>query len=250
MSEPKSFDLKSLLSKENITLVLAGFAAVLALAPYVLPQVQTYIVRHALVAHPTIIMEAQSAFDQQKEAESKQKIKAVLLKNPNGLISDNDPILGNAQSPITVVEFEDYFCGYCKAMSPHIEALVKNNPDLHFVIKEYPVIAGDKSSLLAALALSVPKDKYADIHHLFYSRPITNETQLVAAIKSLNLDITTLMNKVKSSDIQSQLQKNIVLGDSLGIKGTPFFIINGEIIDGAKSDDLDAAIKAARARVK
>ena len=123
-------------SKENLTL---GFAALLAAAPYIVPDVRLFFVRSVLQAHPDEIARANAAAAARLHTAQDGALRAAVRANRAALIGGDDPVIGDPAAPISVVVFEDYHCGYCRVAAPEIEALAKAHPRVCFVIKEYQI---------------------------------------------------------------------------------------------------------------
>lgn len=138
----------------------------------------------------------------------------------------NDPVAGNPKGKITVVEFFDYQCSHCINMAPVIAAIIKANPDVRVIFKEFP-IRGPVSEFAARAALAANEQgKYYSFSHalLASSQPLTEETILDIA-KSSGLDVNKLKKDMNSSRISSQLKKNAKLAMDLKLPGTPAFFI-------------------------
>jgi protein-disulfide isomerase len=241
---------KSFISRENLTLGLAAFAAILALGPYVLPQVSVYFVRQGLVKHPELLAEASKAYDAQQMEKQRIEFEKSIKANLNALITPEDPVLGDPKAAITVVEFQDYFCGYCRMMAPEIEKILAENKDVRFVIKELPVISPNSRGLAAMALASVKTGKYAGLHHELYAAHLQSEQDIVNAFAKAGLDAGKLMSEGQDPAIQSQIDKSLILGQRLNFNATPMFIINGEVVAGARVEELHEKIAKARAGLK
>jgi protein-disulfide isomerase len=149
----------------------------------------------------------------------------------------SSPVAGKAGG-VTVVEFFDYHCGYCKRAEGAIRKLLADHPDVRFVFKEFPIL-GPESSLGAKAALAAAKQGgYLKLHQALIdlSGPIT-----MAAIEELaskqGLDVNKLKTEMESAEVQSTLTRNRDLARDLGVKATPTFVIGSELVQGA----IDAA---------
>lgn len=234
-----------MLSKENITLGLAAFAAVLAVAPYVIPGVRHYFVRSVLDAHPEEIVRASEAIAAKQQTAQADALRNAVRANRTALMSGNDPIIGNPAAPISVVVFEDYHCGYCKVAAPEIEALAKANPKVRFIIKEYPILS-PQSKVLAAMALSTDSAHYLALHRALYENTVDTEQSLNAAIHLAGLDPAGASAAAKSQAATARVEATLLLGRKLGVTGTPTFIIGDDVVTGANLQAVKEKIAAAQ----
>ncbi|MDR3491994.1 MAG: DsbA family protein [Gammaproteobacteria bacterium] len=147
-------------------------------------------------------------------------------KNINSLVNDeNDNIRGNKNGQITLVEFMDFKCSYCKHMEPIVKSLINNNPNLRVVIKNYPV-KGDISVYAAKAALAAKKQgKDIPLHDKLIEVSDLTQDQIMTIAKSLGINTAQLKTDMASSTINQQIQKNVSLAKKLQIFGTPAFFI-------------------------
>ncbi|MBW8881515.1 MAG: DsbA family protein [Asticcacaulis sp.] len=234
-------------SQSNITTGLALFAVILAGAPYVVPQVQTYIARQGLLNRPTILEDVSYRLQTQKNAAELTALAETVKAKQASLYGDpSDPVLGNPAGKIRIVEFLDYNCGHCRSISPKLKAYLAANPDVAVVVKEYPVIT-ENSKVLAAYALAAAKlGRYSDMHYALMNSNLASQKDLDALVAGLGLDVATVKSLVASDEIQAHWQKSYTLGLDLGVNGTPTFVVGDKPIIGEKMDDLEAAISALR----
>ncbi len=165
-----------------------------------------------------------------------QERKKDLFENPDDLVE------GNPKGDVTLVEFFDYRCPYCKQVAPSLDALLKEDPKVRIVYKEWPIL-GPASVFASRVALASKKQgKYPAFHHAMMAMKgdINDETILKLAA-SVGLDIKRLQTDVSSPDVERVLKTNGDLADALKIDGTPGFILGDSIIPGAV--DLDALRK-------
>jgi protein-disulfide isomerase len=148
----------------------------------------------------------------------------------------SDPVAGNPNGSITVVEFFDYQCGHCISMAPIISKIIKANPDVRVVFKDLP-IRGDMSQFAARAALAANKQgKYYQFSHalLTTSQPLTEDSVFQAA-KEVGLNVTKLKKDMNDRSVHNQINANIKLAQSLQLTGTPAFYI-GKTNAGNKAD--------------
>ena len=238
---------KDLFSQANITTGLAVFAVVLAAAPYVVPQVQSFVVQKGLMNRPAILYDASAQLNAQNEADKAKTMATAIKSRHDSLFNDkSDPVLGNPNAKIKIVEFLDYNCGYCRAATPVLKDFLAKNPDVAIVIKEYPVI-NQNSRPLAAFALGAAKSgQYEAVHYALMTEQVSSEAEMTALLDKLGLNAAEVRANAASAEVKSHIDKVVQLGADLGITGTPTFIIGDTAIDGAKLEELEKAVKAAR----
>lgn len=136
----------------------------------------------------------------------------------------NDPSDGNPNASVTVAEFFDYECSHCVEMAPIVSAIAKENPNVRFVFKEFPIF-GETSDFAARASLAANKQgKYLNFNHILFSteHPLTEES-ILAAAKKAGLNMKQLQTDMKSPAIIKQLHGNIALAQTLKVNGTPAF---------------------------
>lgn len=187
------------------------------------------IVHDYLVNKPQVLIEASQSLQKQQMAELEKNAKQAISSNFSRVVSDpTSLVLGNKNGKVTLVEFLDYQCGHCKAMSPVVENVLKSNPNLRIVVKEFPIFgAGSEFAAGAAIAASKQGiDKATAFHSaLFNAKSQLNPDSVMQIAKSVGLDTTKLQNDMKDPAIAKQLQDNLDLAQTLGLVGTPAFII-------------------------
>jgi len=202
-----------------------------------------------ILAHPEVIAESLQKYQQQQEDAQKQAhAQAVKDLKPQLVSQPASPVLGNPAGDITVVEFLDYRCPYCKAMHQSIADMIAADGNVRVVIKEFPIL-GDDSLFAARAALASGKQgKYAEMHAAlmtFKGKLSASDVENTAA--QLGLDIAKLKQDMAAPEVDQELQQNYSLAESLGINGTPAFVIGETLIPGAiKLEDLKAHIAKAR----
>lgn len=177
----------------------------------------------------------------------------ALLQNADKLYRDEaDYTMGPQNAPITIVEFFDYNCGYCKRSFAPLMEVLEENKDVRLVFKEYPIL-GEPSYLASSTALAInDKMKYLTYH----SKLMTHSGRVSQAVVEkilgeLKLPPQKLQADARSDKYVLQLAETRQLADAIGINGTPAFVINGQLFPGALSKaELTQAIKFARAELK
>lgn len=199
--------------------------------------------------HPEVVWtaleNAQKKVEQQKAQQTASNL--VDLKSK---IFDNaaDPFLGNANGDVTLVEFFDYRCPYCKRVAPDIDALISEDSKIKVVLKEFPIL-GPESVYAAKLALAAQRQgQYEQMHRaLMAHRGDYTEAVLLDLAKNIGLDLDRLKIDVTDPSIAGAVEGNLDLGRSIGIGGTPAFVIGRKVVPGAISvDELKQLVVEAR----
>ncbi len=135
-------------------------------------------------------------------------------------------IAGNPKGHITVVEFFDYNCGFCRMLYPKFENLIKSDSNLRVIYREYPVLS-ERSILPAKAALAAQKQgKYAALHHAMMNAMVPlSQDEIVKLAKPLGINTTQLISDMKSPGIEKQVEANLALGQAMNIQGVPAFIV-------------------------
>ncbi len=204
------------------------------------------IIRDYFIKHPEMIEELQ----QLAQAE---KIKRAINEHKNELLnSPRQVTLGNPQGDVTMVEFFDYNCGYCKRALDDMTTLLKNDPKLRVVLKEMPVLSqGSLEAAQVAAALTM-QDKtgkrYLDFHQKMLSgRGQADKARALAVAKEVGADMPRLEKDMASAEIKLALQESMKLAEAFGIQGTPSYVIGNEVLVGAVGlNELQSKINVAR----
>lgn len=237
--------------------------AALALSPVAMAQAQPAamddaqrtaienVVRDYLMKNPEIILQAVEALQQREKMAETERAKAALVANQQALARNPaDPVAGNPQGDVTVVEFFDYQCGYCKAVQADTQRLIKDDPKLRFVFKELPIL-GPASVIASKAALAARgQGKYLELHNaLMAQRGQLDEEVILRLAKSVGLDTDRLKKDMESREVLSAIAANQALAEQLGIRGTPGFVFGTELVPGAiKLDDMKRLVAATRAK--
>ena len=207
------------------------------------------IIHDYLLAHPEVVIDALKAAEAQDKQREAEATKAAIAAHQRELLDEaSDPIGGNPKGDVTIVEFFDYRCPYCKKVEPFVEAILKDDPKLRIVYKEFPIL-GDASLFATRVAFAALKQgKYAQFHVAMMAAKgdITEDTILKVAA-GVGLDIDKVKLELNAPETEQTIKHNYDLADALGITGTPSFVIGDILIPGAV--DL-AALKQAVAEAR
>lgn len=193
------------------------------------------ILREALKQDPGILRDALMALEQAEREERAGAQRAAIAANAEALFGTaEDPVKGNPQGSLTLVEFFDARCGYCKQMEPTMEALLRRQPDVRLVLKDLPILG--PNSLLASRALLAAQrqGKYAPLHEaLLRLREEPTEPVLKREAEKLGLDWARLRREMDDPAITRRLEANTRLATALRIEGTPAIVIGDALVPGA-----------------
>lgn len=213
------------------------------------------IVRKYIMDNPKVILQSLDQMRAQEEEERRAQQMLNIKKNIKQLANEEtSPVLGNPKGDVTVVEFFDYNCGYCKRVLPTINRLIEEDKNVRVVMKEFPILS-PQSELAAKIAQAVwfmDKTKYMDVHSAFmkHSGAKDRNTFLTLA-EEKGIDRKALEEKLDSKEVKDALEANQVLGRSIGIRGTPAFVVGTELVPGAMNyESLAQMVAEIRAKKK
>ena len=209
------------------------------------------VVREYLRDNPEILVDAIRALRVKQEIAKRAEARRALAGNRQRLDSDPDsPVAGDARGDVTVVEFFDYRCTYCKRVFPSIMALLETDRRIRYVFKEFPILgpASDIAARAALAAWYMDQSAYLPLHRaLMAAKGGLTEGRIMRFAEDVGLDIAELRRTMKGSRVEAQLKANFELARALGINGTPAFVIGSEIVPGAADiASLRRLIAAAR----
>jgi protein-disulfide isomerase len=198
------------------------------------------VIHDYLLRNPDVLLEALRAAEEKLNHDADIKAAKVLNDRESEVFEDHaTPVAGNPRGDVTIVEFFDYRCPYCKQVLPSLQALLREDHNLRFLYKELPVL-GPQSVTAAHAALAAQRQgKYEAFHNAMMATKgqITDDTVYKIA-GSVGLDVERLKQDMSAPEIEQALKANLALADALNIHGTPGFIIGKHIVPGAV--DLDA----------
>lgn len=249
-----------MISKPNLLSLVAvglfgiavGFFAVVVFRPSLLSDhITEAVVRDTLRANPELLLEALQVL-QNRDADAEQaQRRAAIAANRDALLNDpNAFVAGNPEGDVSLVEFFDYRCIYCRRSMATLAALLKQDYKLRVVYKEFPIL-GPQSVIAARVAVAARKDaRYEALHNALMAAPAPLDEHTVLKIAGdLGFDRATLAQGMKAPEVEQILKANHDLARQLGITGTPAFIIGDTLIPGVVSlDDLKALVAGVRAR--
>src|SRR3954462_7693779 len=211
------------------------------------------IIKNYLVTHPEVLEEAMTELTKRQAAAETQKHEASVAQNSDAIFnSPRQVVLGNKDGDVTFVEFFDYNCGYCKRAMDDMLTLMKADPKLKVVLKEFPVLSQgsvEAAQVAVAVRMQDPSGKkYLDFHQkLLGGRGAADKARALAVAKDVGLDMAKLEKDLASAEVRVTLEENMKLAESLGMNGTPSYVIGKQVVIGAVGvDSLKEKIGIAR----
>ncbi len=197
------------------------------------------ILRDYLLKNPEVLQEAYAELQKRQQVTEIEARQSSVANNAAVLFnSPRQVVLGNPQGDVTMVEFFDYNCGYCKRALSDMQELLTSDPKLKIVLKEFPVLGqGSVEAAQVAVAVRMQDEggkKYFEFHRkLLGLRGQADHAQALAAAKDAGVDMERLKKDISGEEVKSTLSENMQLADALGLSGTPSYVIGSEVVVGA-----------------
>jgi protein-disulfide isomerase len=193
------------------------------------------IIRDVLLHNPELLMDAQNALEAKMEKIQAERMATAIKDNATEIFRPaNSPIVGNTKGDVTVIEFFDYNCGYCKKAFPDIAHLVDKDKKIKLIPKEFPILAkGSEEASRVALAAKM-QGKYWEFHRaMLENQGPANEASALRVAEKLGLDMARLKKDMTAPEVKKEIDDTRKLAAKLGIQGTPHFLVGDRIIPGA-----------------
>ena len=195
-------------------------------------------IKDYLVNNPDVLRAAIEALDKRdKQIAAAERQKAVTDQSGALFSSKYQADVGNPKGTVTLVEFFDYNCHYCKGALPDMARLMKDDPSLRLVLKDFPVLGPgsvEAAKVAAAVRNQLPGDRFWAFHNKLLSMhgPV-GKNEALSAAKELGLDMDKLAKDMESKDIDTGLNEVMKMAESLDINGTPSYVVGDEVVVGA-----------------
>jgi len=200
-----------------------------------------------LIEHPEVLVEMSNKLQAKQAAEKASSAKGAINKYRQALERDPRDFVANPNGSITVVEFFDYRCGYCKLAAPQIVDLIQKNPDVRFVFKDF-VIFGHDSETAARLVLGAKdQGKTIELHKRLMAEKSLDAAAVMRIAQAMGINLTKARAVGESEAVTQHLADTHALAEALAIEGTPAFFVGDTMIPGADMHALNLAIDQARA---
>jgi protein-disulfide isomerase len=183
--------------------------------------------RSYLLAHPEVLPEAINRYQTQQRQAQLAPVRAQLLTPFPGAV------LGNPNGKVTLVEFSDYACTYCRQSVTDVQQLIAANPDLRVVVREYPILRPESVSAARMSLAAAQQGKFAAFHDAMYRLGPPSEATIEQAAKQAGVDLATANKAIATGLYDSFLKTNLSIGNQIGISGTPGWVVGDRILDGA-----------------
>jgi protein-disulfide isomerase len=204
-----------------------------------------------LTKNPEILVEMTTELDKRQAAEQAEQQKKAISDNADAIFrSPVSHVAGNPDGDVSVVEFFDYNCGYCRRALPDVVKLVKDDGKVRLVLKELPIFGEDSEAASKYALAAANQGKYFEMHQKLFSEPgKADKDKALRIAKELGLDIDKLEKDSQSDDIKKALAEAKDLAQKLNLQGTPLYLIGDHVLPGAP-DDLYDQLKANVAEVR
>ena len=209
------------------------------------------VVRDYLTENPEILVEMTTELDKRQAAAQTATQQKAIGENAEAIFrSLTSGMAGNPDGDVTVVEFFDYNCGFCKRALTHLVKLVDDDDKVRVVLKELPIF-GEDSEAAARLALAAKKQgKYFEMHQELLAEPGKADKEKALKIaKDLGLDVDKLQKDMQDPDVEKELANVKDIAEKLSVQGTPLYLVGDKVLPGAP-DDLYDQLKSRVAEIR
>ncbi len=206
------------------------------------------IVRNYLLREPQIIYDAIEELQRREQAERLEQMRLAALDHEDALYANPaSPVGGNPDGDVTLVEFFDYRCGYCRQVVSSVEALLDDDTGVRIIYKDLPILGEDSERAARAALASDAQGAYERFHFALMRAEDFSEEGLLSLAEANGLDTVRLLDDMGSPDVSRAIEENRELAVDIGIDGTPMFIIDGKVVPGAAELELlKAMVEEAR----
>jgi protein-disulfide isomerase len=205
-----------------------------------------------LIAHPEVLEEASAELDKRKQLAEAEKAKKEIASHSEALFNSTRQVtVGNNKGDVTLVEFFDYNCGYCKRALSDLTTIMKDDGKLRVVLKEFPVLGPgslDAAKVAVAVRMQDKGKKYFDFHQkLLTGRGQADKARALQAAKEAGFDMARIEKDVNSDEVRASLEESMKLAEALGLNGTPSYVVGDQVVVGAVGlDALKQKVNVAR----
>jgi protein-disulfide isomerase len=199
------------------------------------------LVRAYILENPEIITDAVAILQQREVTERLSAVGSDIAKPFPGAET------GNPKGDVTIVEFTDYNCGFCRASVPDVQRLLKSDGNIRLVYRELPILSqSSRDAALWALA-AARQGKHKAFHDALFAGGRADEANIAAAARKAGLDMAAARAFAAAPQANQEIERNLALMQQIGFNGTPTFIIGDQILEGALGyDALKRAVEKAR----
>jgi protein-disulfide isomerase len=203
------------------------------------------IVRNYLTENPEILVEMTTELDKRQQEEQTAQQEKAISDNADALFrSDKAFAAGNPDGDVTVVEFFDYNCGFCRRAMPDVLKLIDNDDKVKLVFKELPIFGGESEEAAKGALAAHEQGKYFEMHQKLFTDPgKANKEKVLRIANEIGLDVPKLEEDMESDDVKAALEEVRGLAQKLGLQGTPLYLIGDRSIPGAPDDLYDQLVE-------
>lgn len=209
-------------------------------------------VRDYLLENPEVLLEAMQIYEADQQAAQIENDRVLVQSNSDALFDDGHSwVGGNPDGSVTVVEFLDYRCSYCRRAYEEVNALVEDDGDIRFVVKEFPIL-GEASELSSRFAIAVKQIAGDEVYEQAHDRLMTLRgdvtlDSLSRLAEDLGQDPDTVIRRMNEEPVSEVIRQNRQLAEQMRIQGTPTFVIGGEMLRGyVPREGMEQVVKTAR----
>ena len=203
------------------------------------------VIKDYLLNNPDVLLEAQAALEAKLEKQQNERMAGAIKENAAELFkSTSAPVAGNPAGDVTVVEFFDYNCGYCKKAFPDLAKVVEGDKQVRVVLKEFPILSkGSEEAAKVALAARM-QGKYWEFHRAMLELPgQANEASALRVAEKAGLDMARVKREMNSAEVRKEIDDTRKLAQKMGIQGTPHFLVGDKVIPGAPENLTEQIVK-------
>ena len=194
-----------------------------------------------MLANPEILPQAMENLRKREDAKQLAGVSGDLKKPFPGAV------LGNPEGKVTLVEFSDFACTFCRQSEAEVAALIQANPDLKVVIRQLPILSPASADAARMGLAAARQGRYAAYHHAMYAGGRPDPATIAAAARTAGLDMARAQKDIADPEVAAEIDRNLEFARKLGFEGTPSWVIGDEIHAGAVGGEvLAAAVKKAR----
>ena len=187
----------------------------------------------ALLENPEILREASRILQAREERQRNDNVSNLIREYSSELTNTEDTVvIGNPTGDITIVEFFDYNCPYCKTAAKDLQDLIKSDENIKFIPREWPILNNNSVIAAKAALASIAQGKYKEYHWRLMKEGSLTETKIFEIAKNLEIDIASLKKDMESEFVINHIAKSTALARRIGFSGTPLFIIEGKFFPG------------------
>jgi protein-disulfide isomerase len=218
-------------------------------------EIETIIHDYLTQKHPEVMAEGLQTLQKRDQEEADAKTKQAVGDAHDRVYNDaRSPVGGNPKGDVTVVEFYDYQCGYCKMSEAAVEKLLKTDKNVKFIYKDFPILGPSSAEAAKASLASMKQGKFQAFHDALMkatfshgAKPDEDKETIAKTAKEVGMDVDKLKKDMGDKDVTDEINDNLKLGQDIGVRGTPMFVINDQVFPGAMQEEqLEQAVTAAR----